>query len=99
MPCSDDPPSSSTMMRSQCSIVDSRCAITIVVRPRISCFERRLDQALGLGVERRGRLVEDQDRRILEDRARDRDPLPLAARQTDAALADDRGEAVAAASG
>ena len=67
--------------------------------PAHQLFERRLDQPLRLGVERRGRLVEDQDRRVLEDRARDRDALPLAARQPDAALADDRGEALRAARG
>ncbi len=44
--------------------------------------------ALRLRVERRGRLVEDQDRRVLEDRARDRDALPLAAGEPHAALAD-----------
>ena len=48
-------------------------------------------------VERRGRLVEHQDRRILEDHARDRDALALAARELDAALADLRVIAVPAA--
>src|SRR5262245_53305702 len=47
----------------------------------------RLDQrVLGRGVEARGRLVEDQDRRVADDRARDRDALLLAARQGRAAL-------------
>ena len=45
-------------------------------------------------VERRGRLVEQQDRRRLEDRARDGDALLLAARQLQAALADLRLVAV-----
>ena len=36
VPCSAMRPRSSTTMRSACSIVDSRCAITIVVRPCIS---------------------------------------------------------------
>jgi hypothetical protein len=62
--------------------------------PAHQLFERRLDQPLGLGVERRGGLVEDQYRRVLEDRPGDRDALPLAARQPDAALADDGGEAL-----
>ena len=35
--------------------------------------EGLLHLALALGVERRGRLVEEQDRRVLEDRARDGD--------------------------
>src|SRR5262249_51982520 len=42
-----------------------------------------------LDVERAGRLVEHQDRRVLQDRAGDRDALALAARQLRAALADD----------
>ena len=47
-----------------------------------------LDRRLDLGVERRGRLVEDQDRRVLQQDARDRDALPLSAGQLHAALAD-----------
>ena len=49
---------------------------------------------LGLGVERRGRLVEDQDRRVLQHRARDRDALALAGRELRAALAERRVVAV-----
>src|SRR5690606_28341466 len=49
-----------------------------------------------LRIKRRCRLVEDQDRRILQHHTRDRDALALAARQLDAALADLR--VVAAAS-
>ncbi|ESS36533.1 hypothetical protein P355_2306 [Burkholderia cenocepacia KC-01] len=49
-----------------------------------------LDRALRARVERRRRLVEHDDRRRLQQRARDRDPLPLAARQPYAALADAR---------
>src|ERR1700738_1241540 len=41
--------------------------------------ERGVNLGFGDGVERAGRLVEDQDRRILQQRARDRQPLPLAA--------------------
>ena len=52
--------------------------------------EARLDLALGLRVERRGRLVEDQDLRGLQNDPRDRDALLLAAREFEAALADDR---------
>ena len=36
----------------------------------------------------RGPLVEDQDRRVLEEDARQGDPLPLAAREVLAALGD-----------
>ena len=50
--------------------------------------ERLLDRRLDLRVERRGRLVEDQDRRVLEDHAGDGDALALAAGELDAALAD-----------
>ncbi len=53
-----------------------------------------LDQRLALAVERRGRLVQDQDARIGQDRPRDRHPLPLAARELHPALADDRGVAL-----
>jgi hypothetical protein len=52
--------------------------------------QRLLDQTLGLGVDRRGRLVQDQDRRVLQERPRDREPLLLAARQPHAPLADHR---------
>ena len=50
--------------------------------------ERRLHQRLVAGVERRGRLVEQQHRRVLEDRAGDGEALALAARQRHAALAE-----------
>ena len=49
-----------------------------------------LHEPLGFGVERRGRFVEDEDRRVLEDRPRDRQPLPLPAGQALAAFADPR---------
>ena len=57
--------------------------------PDEQAIERRLDQRLVGGVERARRLVEDEDLRVLEQRARDREPLLLAARQAIAALADD----------
>ena len=49
--------------------------------------ERVLDQDLGRPVDVRGRLVEDQDARVGEQRARDRDQLTLAGGQAGAALA------------
>ena len=55
--------------------------------------ERRLDRPLALAVQRAGRLIQQQDRRVLQQRARDRQALALAARQLDAAIADDGGEA------
>ncbi len=51
-------------------------------------FQRLLDQELGLGVHRRGGLVQHQDRRIFEDGAGDGQALLLPARELDAALAD-----------
>ena len=66
----------------------------IVVRPDLQSIERLLDQPLGLVVERARRLVEQQDRRILEDRPGDRHALALPARQAHAAVADDRVVAV-----
>jgi hypothetical protein len=47
----------------------------------------RLDLAFGLGVERARRLVEQQDRRVLQQRARDAHALLFAARQLQAPLA------------
>ena len=49
-----------------------------------------LDDPLALVVERRGRLVEDQNARIGGQRAGDGDALALAARQVRAALLDHR---------
>ena len=50
---------------------------------------RRLNQLLALGVEIARRFVEDQDLRRGEDRARDGEPLLLAAGQLHAAFADE----------
>src|SRR3989475_427493 len=61
--------------------------------------QRLLDHELALRVEVRGRLVEDQDRRILEERAGDRDPLALAAGEAHAPLADERVVTVGARQG
>src|SRR5205807_6623500 len=49
---------------------------------------RLLDVTLRLRIERGGRLVEQDDRRILDQGARYGDALALAARQLQAALAD-----------
>ena len=75
-------------MRSAREIVDSRWAMTNVVRPVEHVAQSALDRALGGSVHRGGRVVEDEDPRIGQDRAGDRDPLALAARQGEAALAD-----------
>ena len=55
------------------------------------------DRFLGLAVERGGRFVEQQERRVLEEGARDGDALALAAGKLDAALADDGVECLPAA--
>ena len=68
--------------------------MTSVVRPCSSASSRLLHQALGRRVERAGRLVEQQDRPVGEQRARDRQALLLAAGQRDAALAERRVEAL-----
>ena len=52
-------------------------------------LERLLDEPFGLRVERRGGLVEHEDRRVPQDRPRNRHALPLAAREPVSALADD----------
>ena len=57
-------------------------------------LQRLLDQLLRFGVERAGRLVQHQDRRVLEDRARDRDALALAAGKRVAGLPDLRVDAL-----
>src|SRR5206468_12372319 len=49
---------------------------------------RLLDQTFRFVVESRRRLVEDQDRYVFEERARDRQALPLPSRELDAQLAD-----------
>ena len=69
-------------------MVDSRCAMISVVRPCAMRSSSRLDGALGARVERRRGLVEDHQRRVLQEGARDRDALLLAARKLHAALAD-----------
>ncbi len=53
-----------------------------------------LNEALALGVESRRGLIEYQHGRIHQQRASDRDPLPLAAAQTSAAFAEYRVVAV-----
>ena len=52
--------------------------------------DRGLDGALGLGVERARRFVEDQDRSLGEDGPGDRHPLALAAREPEPELAGHR---------
>ena len=61
-----------------------------VVRPCADLVDGQLDARLGLDVQRAGRFVEHEDRRVLQHRAGDRDALAFATRQLGAALADAR---------
>ena len=56
--------------------------------------DRLLHQPLGFGVERAGGLVEDEDRRVAQQRAGDGDPLPLTAGEPGAPLAEHGVEAL-----
>ena len=68
--------------------------MTIAVRPATQAAQALLDQALGVDVDVRGRLVEHQDPRVGDQRPREREQLALAGRQLHAALADLRVVAV-----
>ena len=57
-------------------------------------LERLLHQPLAFGVERAGRFVEQQDRRVAQQRAGDRDALALAARKPRAGIAEEGVEAL-----
>ena len=87
-------PLSSTTISSASEIVESRCAMMIVVRPRITSRRPCLicasvvastDAVASSRISTRGSTIE---------RARDRDPLALASRERDPALADHRVVAV-----
>ena len=56
--------------------------------PALEALQGLLDAGLVFGIDAGKRLVEDQDRRIFQERARDRQPLTLAAREAYSALAD-----------
>ena len=68
--------------------------MTSVVRSRVRRVERAAHRRLAHRVEMRGRLVEDQHRRVLQERAGDGHALALAARELRAALAHHRVEPV-----
>ena len=55
-----------------------------VVRSLHRLAQAEPDPRLGRRVDGRGRVVEDEDPRVDRERARDRDPLALAARERDA---------------
>ena len=77
-----------TTMWSLSTTVDRRCAITMSVRSGRDGVDRVAHALLVEAVERRGRLVEQQDRGCGQQRPGDREALALAAREHDAALAD-----------
>src|SRR5437899_9431187 len=54
--------------------------------PNHQVSERLLHEHLGFGIQLRGGLVENQNRRIFQDGARDGDALPLAAAQARSAF-------------
>ena len=56
--------------------------------------QRRVDLLLDPRVDRRGRVVEQQDARVREQRARQRDALALTTRERESLFADDRVVAV-----
>ena len=88
------PSSSISTTRSASAIVAGRWAMISVVRPCITSASARADLVLLRGVDRGGGVVEDQDTRVGEDRAGDRQPLALATRQREAVLAEQRVVAV-----
>ena len=65
-----------------------------VVRPGDQAVQRLLDLLLGLGVHRAGRLVEDEDARVVQDRAGDAIRWRSPPERRLAALADHRVVAV-----
>ena len=75
-------------------MVAGRWAMISVVRPLHHLGERGADLVLLRRVDGRGRVVEDQHARVGEDRAGDRQPLALAAREREAVLAEQRVVAV-----
>jgi hypothetical protein len=62
--------------------------------PRHQRLERGLDMTLSLGVERRGRLIQNQNRRVLEHGARNGQTLTLTTREQYAMVADQSIEAL-----
>ena len=81
-------PSSSTQIRSASLMVEMRCETISVVRPRADVAEIVKDLFLGVSVDGRERIVEDQDPRIAHNGTCDRRPLLLPAGKRDAAFAD-----------
>ena len=83
-----------TRIVSASRIVESRWAMTNVVRPVHEPRHRALDEHLGARVDRARRLVEDEDRRVGQERAGDGQQLLLAGREVRRVVVDDRVVAV-----
>ena len=86
-PCSTTRPSSSTTIQVASRIALIRCDAMMAVRPDSALAQSAQDLGLGVGVDGRQRVVEQDDGRAPRQRARQRGALLLAARQIDAALA------------
>ena len=83
----DDDPVEAPQRRQPVRDRDDRAALHQIV-------QRGLDQLFGFGIQRAGRLIQQQDRRVLQQRPRDRQPLALTAGQHHAAVADHRIESL-----
>ena len=83
-------PESSTTISSAREIVESRCAMMIVVRPRITSRSPCLICASVVASTDAVASSRIEHARVDDERPRDRDPLALPARERDPALADHR---------
>ena len=81
-----DPPVSSTTMRSAIRTVEKRCEISSAILPAVSSAKRWNTSIFRAGVQRSGRLVENQDLRVAQVCAGQRDFLPFAAGKIHPAL-------------
>src|SRR5262245_9702162 len=77
LPTSTTRPSAIATMTSESRMVESRWAITKLVRPRIMAVSASWSFFSVRGVDARGRLVEDEDGPVGQDDAGDRDELAL----------------------
>ena len=77
-----------TMILSALRRVLRRWAMVMTVQARHQPLQGLDHQVFGLGVQRRGRLVEDQNRVVADERAGDPDALALTARERRTSLAD-----------
>ena len=75
-------PSFTTITREAYSAMSGSCVTSTMVMPGVAeLLEERHDLDAGLRVEVAGRLVGEDDLRLADQRARDRDALLLAARE------------------